>query len=118
MFIVLPDYEPPEFGNCPTSPIKRTTNDKQATAIIDIPRLTASDNSKMNISIMCDVMPGFLVTIGENTPGFFFPIGDSVLSFLFPIGKRTVTCIATDYSGNERICSFQVEVIGKLSFYH
>ena len=92
MFIVLTDFEPPKFVNCPTSQMQTFTTAGKATGIIDYPQLTTSDNSNMNVSITCDVMPGFLL----------------------PIGEKTVTCTATDFSGNEITCSFEVVVIGKL----
>jgi hypothetical protein len=48
-------------------------------------------------------------TVSDNCPGVTFSCSPSSGSF-FPVGTTTVTCTATDASGNTATCSFMIRV--------
>jgi hypothetical protein len=83
--ITVNDTQPPTI-TCPAN-LTVSTDPGQCDAVVNYPAPAASDNC-----------PG--VTVACNPPS----------GFHFPLGQTTVTCTATDTSGNTASCAFKVTV--------
>ncbi len=83
------DVEVPVISACPAD-IKVDTNPGVATASDVYQPPTATDNSG-EVTVTCD----------------------RPFESEFRIGQTNVTCVATDNSGNEATCQFQIDVEGK-----
>ena len=69
--------------------------------IVNWSPVVAIDNVDCSVSAICTIPS----VSGTNS----VMSGDS-----FPVGTTTVTCTATDNSGNTGLCQFSVTVLGKL----
>ncbi|XP_072017472.1 hyalin-like [Amphiura filiformis] len=85
--VVIADKEAPVFASCPAN-TEAITDSSRATASVEYPIPTATDNSAEKISVVCD------------------PPSRSE----FAIGQIIVSCEARDSSGNSVTCDFQVDV--------
>lgn len=85
--VIVRDTERPVISNCPAN-IVRNTDPGQCGAAVAFAVPTATDNCPGPVSVVCS------------------PASGSV----FPKGTTTVTCTATDASGNVATCSFTVTV--------
>jgi HYR domain-containing protein/carboxypeptidase family protein len=92
-------------GNGPTCTFTVTVNDTQPPVITCPPNLTAVTAT---VNDPCTVV-NFTTTASDNCPGVVVvctpPSGSC-----FPVGVTTVTCTATDASGNTATCSFTISV--------
>ena len=89
MIVYLTDNEDPVM-NCPVN--QTTTSDpRKSTRLVKWEPPIAIDNSGDNTTTICDPASG----------------SD------FAIGQTSVTCIASDSSGNSKSCIFYVDVSGK-----
>jgi hypothetical protein len=86
--VTVQDREPPQLV-CPTGRTILEDADGSGTASVNYPAPTASDNCDPAPSVIC--IP---------------PAGSS-----FPLGDSTVTCTATDVSGNQASCTFTIRVV-------
>ena len=86
----LIDNEDPVIHSCPANQTINTVP-SQSTAIAVWTDLQATDNSGIKTTITCDLESGNQVHIGQTE----------------------VVCEARDPSGNQAICTFVIEVIGK-----
>lgn len=68
-----------------------------------------NDITKANDPGECGAMVTFHPTVTDNCPGVTFSCSPASGSF-FPVGTTSVTCTATDASGNKATCSFTVTV--------
>ena len=96
----------PSFnGNVTTGSFKVTVNDNEAPKLIcPGPIVKSTDPGK------CSAVTGFTVpTPTDNCPGETASC-DPPPKSTFPKGTTTVTCTATDASGNQTSCSFTVTV--------
>jgi hypothetical protein len=89
--VTIVDTEPPTFTSCPNN-MSTTATTGASTGVVNWTPPTAIDN----------VTPVPTVVTSANS-------GDA-----FPIGRTTVTCTATDGSGNKGYCSFGVVVFGMI----
>ena len=89
MIVYLTDIEDPVM-NCPEHQTT-TTDPGKPTRLVKWDPSIATDNSGENTTTMCDPASG----------------SD------FAIGQTSVTCIASDSSGNSKSCIFYVDVAGK-----
>ena len=93
MLSVVTDIERPVISNLPT-PISVNTDAGLATATVTWTPPTASDNSRVHVTLTSNYNP----------------------EVAFPIGTTTVTYTATDVAGNRATASFYVIVTGMLTF--
>jgi hypothetical protein len=86
--VTVQDVQPPTI-TCPANVTATTavTCPSSASAVVNFPPPTASDNCP-GVTTMCNPPSGSI----------------------FPVGTTTVTCTATDASGNTAMCSFTVTV--------
>ena len=87
------DSEDPIFIYCPSNQIKNTTSSMSAAVTTVWADPQATDNSGMTPAVTCSLASGSQ----------------------FQIGQTEVVCEARDPSGNQAICTFIIEVIGKES---
>ncbi len=91
-------------GNSATCSFLVTVNDNQN------PSITCPANIvKNNDPGQCGALASYTATATDNCPGVSYICTPPSGSF-FPIGTTTVTCTATDASGNQASCSFMVTV--------
>ena len=84
--ITVIDMEAPIITDCPVDITLSSGSNCNATVIWNMP--TATDNCDSNPTIVCNIPSG-------NT---------------FPVGTTPVTCTATDASGNESTCTFNITI--------
>ena len=87
------DTEDPIIFSCPTNQTKNTVP-SQSTAIAVWTDLQANDNSGITPNVTCNLKSGSQ----------------------FRIGQTEVVCEARDPSGNQAICTFIIEIIGKYQY--
>src|SRR5205807_309857 len=90
-----------------------TVNDTQPPTITCPANITATASSSCPIATGAPV--NFTVTASDNCPGVTFVCKDQnnvvvTSGSQFPVGTTTVTCTATDASGNTASCGFIVTV--------
>ena len=97
----------PVVGTGPTCTFKVTVNDTQP------PTITCPANIAVAAASSCPPATSrtvnFTVTATDNCPGVTVVCSPASGS-IFPIGTTSVTCTATDASGNTATCSFTVTV--------
>ena len=92
-------------GGGPTCTFTVTVNDTQPPTITCPPNLTAVTPT---VNDPC-VVVNFTTTASDNCPGVTV-VCNPPSGSCFPVGVTTVTCTATDGSGNTATCSFTVSV--------
>ncbi len=92
-------------GGGPTCTFTVTVNDTQPPVITCPPNQTAVTAT---VSDPCTVV-NFTTTASDNCPGVVV-VCNPPSGSCFPVGVTTVTCTATDASGNTATCSFTVTV--------
>jgi hypothetical protein len=92
-------------GTGPTCTFTVTVNDTQPPVITCPPNLTAVT---ANVNDPC-VVVNFTTTASDNCPGVVV-VCNPPSGSCFPVGVTTVTCTATDASGNTATCSFTISV--------
>ncbi|MBI3949178.1 MAG: HYR domain-containing protein [Acidobacteria bacterium] len=91
-------------GNTGTCSFTVTVNDTEA------PTVTCpADITDSNDPGQCGAVETFVATATDNCPGVTVTCSPASGSF-FPVGTTTVTCTATDASGNTATCTFLVTV--------
>ncbi|HTL54629.1 MAG TPA: HYR domain-containing protein, partial [Candidatus Limnocylindrales bacterium] len=90
--INVKDCEAPDI-TCPSEPITKCNDTGVCTANVSFD-VTATDICDANPTIVCTNQDGTVVKSGDS----------------FPSGTTTVTCIATDASGNSSTCNFTITV--------
>jgi hypothetical protein len=98
-------------GASPSCTFTVTVNDTQPPTITCPPNVTAT--AAASCPIATSVAANFTVTASDNCPGVTIACKDQnnqpvTSGQLFPVGTTTVTCTATDTSGNTASCSFTV----------
>ena len=89
-WLLFSDAGTPEWNECPVNQtLSVTTTESKVTAEWIKP--TATDNSGMIPTVTCD-----------------HDVGSQ-----FNIGRNVVQCTAYDASGNQAVCRFTIDVIGK-----
>ena len=87
------DTEDPVIVSCPANQVKNTATNLPTTVVVwNDPQ--ANDNSGQAPAVTCSMDSGSQ----------------------FQIGQTEVVCEARDSSGNQAICTFTIDVIGKFTF--
>ena len=95
--------------NTATCPFTITVNDTQAPTITCPSNITAITDQNACPAPPCQVVTFSTPTASDNCPGVQVVCSPPSGSCL-PTGVSTVTCTATDASGNQASCSFSVQV--------
>jgi len=91
-------------GNMDVCTFTVTVND------MEDPNITCPSNITVsNDAGMCGAVVTFTPTAADNCPGVTYTCVPAS-GTLFPVGTTTVTCTATDASGNMEVCTFTVTV--------
>lgn len=82
-----------------------TVNDTQN------PTVTCPANKSLSADANCTASTTYTAVAADNCPGVGSPSCSPPSGSSFPLGTTTVTCTATDASGNQGNCSFTVTVV-------
>jgi uncharacterized protein DUF4394/HYR domain-containing protein len=83
-----------------------TVNDTQPPTITCPPNQTQSNDPNQCGAVVNYPPP----SVSDNCPGVGMPMCSPASGSFFPVGTTTVTCTATDASGNSASCTFTVRV--------
>ena len=75
------------------------------------PVVTCPANKSLTAGANCTASTSYTATATDNCPGVGAPACAPPSGTSFPLGTTTVTCTATDASGNQGSCSFTVTVV-------
>ncbi|HEX5734650.1 MAG TPA: HYR domain-containing protein [Blastocatellia bacterium] len=75
------------------------------------PVVTCPADKNLTAGANCTASTTYTATATDNCPGVGAPTCSPPSGSSFPLGTTTVTCTATDASGNQASCSFTVTVI-------
>ena len=89
-----------------------TVNDTQPPTVTCPANVTAVTNQDCGAGAVCTVV-NFTATASDNCPGVVV-VCNPPSGSCFPVGITTVTCTATDASGNTATCSFTVTTFDTL----